>query len=213
MKMLFRGFRFGMLLQIAVGPVCLFIFHTAAAAGLIAALTGVAGVVLADALYIVAAIEGVGALLSGHKKVGTAMRYFGAAVLIIFGIANLLGALHISFLPKLHLAEGAGGGSAFLAALLLTLANPLTILFWAGVFSARMAEENLQKRQVYAFGSGAMLSTLFFLAAISLLGTLAKVFLSETVAVYLNAGVGAVLIFFGVHAACKKEEAQEAPPA
>ncbi len=31
--MLFKGYKFGMLLQIAVGPVCLFIFQAAASAG------------------------------------------------------------------------------------------------------------------------------------------------------------------------------------
>ncbi len=44
--MLFKGFQLGMLLQIAMGPVCLFIFQTASASGFAAAEAGAAVLVL-----------------------------------------------------------------------------------------------------------------------------------------------------------------------
>jgi len=52
--MLIKGFRFGMILQIAVGPLCLFIFQTAVTSGFFTAMIGVMGVALVDALYILA---------------------------------------------------------------------------------------------------------------------------------------------------------------
>ena len=58
-----KGFRFGMLLQLAVGPVAFFIFQTALMSGFISAGTGVIGAVLVDAIFIVASIVGIGAVL------------------------------------------------------------------------------------------------------------------------------------------------------
>lgn len=39
--MIFNGFKFGLLLQIAIGPVCLLIFQLAAMNGFFVAMTGV----------------------------------------------------------------------------------------------------------------------------------------------------------------------------
>ena len=45
----FKGLRFGLLLQLAVGPVCLFIFSSATRYGTLAALAAVLGGALVDA--------------------------------------------------------------------------------------------------------------------------------------------------------------------
>lgn len=66
--MIIKGFKFGMLLQIAVGPICLFVFQTAAAHGFTSAMSGVIGVTLIDALYILAAICGLGTLIEHYKN-------------------------------------------------------------------------------------------------------------------------------------------------
>ncbi len=82
--------------------------------------------------------------------------------------------------------------------LLLTLSNPLTILFWAGVFSTKLAEENFQRNQVYTFGGGAVLSTAVFLSVVSLLGSLMNAYVPQTFISVLNGLVGLVLIVFGL---------------
>ncbi len=209
--MIRKGFCFGMLLQIAVGPVCLYIFQTAAAAGFAAAFAGVAGVARSDALYILAAIGGLGAAMDKLGKAKAALRYFGAAVLFFFGLANVLGVLGIVVLPGHTAAAGQGAGDAFLKALLLTLSNPLTILFWAGVFSSRLSGAGLQKRKAYAFGSGAVLSTVLFLTDIAALGTLAQALLAPEILDILNAAVGLALIGFGLKTLCKKKTTGEGP--
>lgn len=202
--MFLQGFRFGMLLQIAVGPVCLFIFKTAAAVGIFEAITGVAGVTIIDAAYLLAAIWGMGAFLEKYQNVKVGLHYFGAAVLIIFGLSNLLGAFQIPFLPSLDLAASQDTNHILFQAILLTLANPLTILFWTGVFSTKMTEKNFGEKELYLFSSGALLSTLFFLTMIAILGSVVPVFLNEDIIMVFNILVGIVLIFFGVKAAMKK---------
>lgn len=195
MRQMLKGLRLGMLLQLAVGPVCLYIFQNASARGLTSALAAVMGVVLADGIYILAALLGIAAVIE-KKRVKQGLNIFGAAVLVIFGINILLGAFGLGFIPAIDTGTLPAGG--FVYALILTLSNPLTILFWAGVFSARVAEESMKKKDIYPFGLGALLSTPIFLSAVSVAGSLAGTYLPLFAITILNAGVGMVLIFFGV---------------
>ncbi|TQR21420.1 LysE/ArgO family amino acid transporter [Psychrobacillus vulpis] len=196
--MIWKGFRFGMLLQIAVGPICLFIFQTAATSGFVAAEIGVFGVAIVDVIFILAAIFGIGAILNKNRKTQEMVRYFGAVVLVIFGLSNIVGFFEVSLLPSLSFLSQQSTDTVFWKTLVLTLSNPLTILFWAGVFSTKMVDENLQKKDMYFFGLGAILSTLLFLTCISILGSFLTIFLAASVLKVLNLIVGIVLVAFGL---------------
>ena len=195
--MLVKGFRFGMLLQFAVGPVALFIFQTALLSGFVTATTGVIGAALVDAVFVVAAVIGIGAIIQ-KKKAALVMKICGALILIAFGISTVLGVFGLSFIPGFNLAQGVEAGSVFQRAVLITASNPLTIIFWAGVFSARLAEGDMAGSEAYTFGSGAVLATLFFLTLIAVIGTTSGRFLSAPVIQVMNAAVGLLLIYFGV---------------
>ena len=201
-----KGFRFGMLLQIAVGPVYLLVLQTAVASGFRAAEAGVAAVVLVDAAYIFAAILGMGALFSRFPRAGIGLKYFGAGVLLLFGAANVLGTFGIDILPGGGAGGPAHGAGFFFTMLFLTASNPLTILFWAGVFSTKLAGEHFTRAQVYAFGAGAVLSTAVFLTGAAFLASLAKAHINADVITLLNFAVGLILILFGLRLWLKKEK-------
>jgi threonine/homoserine/homoserine lactone efflux protein len=203
--MIFKGFRFGMLLQIAVGPVCLLVLQTAIASNFRVAESGVAAVVLVDAAYIFAAILGMGALFNRFPQARSILKYFGAFVLLLFGVSDVLGVFGVNILPGSGSADLAGSGNFFVTMLLLTTSNPLTILFWAGVFSTKLAEEHFTRAQIYSFGAGAVLSTAFFLTGVALLGSLANAYVSSTLIRGLNLAVGLVLIGFGVRLFSKRD--------
>ena len=196
--MILKGFRFGMILQFAVGPVCLFIFQTAVTSGAPIALLGVAGVTLVDGGFIMAAILGLGALLNDNKKAQNYIKMFGAAILVLFGSTTVFGVFGVSLLPSLSLTGVQTVENVFTKTMLLTLSNPLTILFWAGVFSSRVAEENMDRQSMYQFGLGAVISTVFFLSVVALMGNFVNVFMSQFMMNALNFGVGCVLMGFGL---------------
>lgn len=204
--MFFKGFRFGMLLQLAVGPVALFIFQMAALSGVQAAYTGVMGVVLVDGIFIVAAIMGIAAIIE-KRQAAFILKVFGALILIVFGLSTLLGIFGFSFIPSLNLAQSADTGTVFQRAVLITASSPLTILFWAGVFSAKVAEEKMARNEIYIFGIGALLSTIFFLSVVVIFGNFSGKFLPDFAILLMNAIVGLLLIFFGVKMFFKKEVA------
>lgn len=195
--MVLKGFKFGMLLQFAIGPVCSFIFQMASLRGLHAAATGVLGVTIIDGLYIFAAIVGLASIIK-RKNTKILLKIFGAAILSIFGASTVLSVFNIGFLPSLSLQNISNSSSVFLRAIILTVSNPLTIIFWAGVFSTKVAEENMKRSDIYAFGFGALLSTVLFLTLIALIGSFTKAFFPPYIIQTLNLTVGFLLLYFSI---------------
>ena len=193
--MILRGLRFGMMLQLAVGPLCFLTLRTAAQAGVGAGLLVAVAVALADALFVTLSAIGVARLLQ-TQKVKKLVQLAGGMVLCMFGLNILLSAFGMHILPDIQLF-GSGTGGYFWQGFFLTVSNPLTVIFWGGVFTAQIAQHQYQKHQLALFAAGCVLSTLLSLALVAFLGSMAASFLSETAVQVLNALVGAVLIGYG----------------
>jgi threonine/homoserine/homoserine lactone efflux protein len=193
---IFSGFFFGMMLQLSIGPICLYIFKTGFARGFIAAETAVLAVALIDTLYIVLAISGLSTLISGEKSKWV-LRIIGACVVLIFGINIILTQFFkISLLPTINLFSDVVFNHPFYDGLLLTASNPLTIIFWSGVFATKISENTFSKKDLIYFSVGCVIATLVFLTLIALAGSLIKDFLPSIVIQWLNLAVGVALIFF-----------------
>ncbi len=203
MKTVFKGFSFGLLLQIAVGPLCIFIIKTALASGFLTAFAGVVAVTLADALFVTLALIGIGSLVNTDRA-KTIMKLVGGAVIILFGLAIFLSGFGINLIPAFSAGADAGGGSVFLTALVLTLSSPLTIVFWAGVFGARMADAEDGHGQSILFGLGAVLSTLIALTAVAAVAGLFSAAMTPLAIRILNWIAGLILIGFGIRMLTKK---------
>lgn len=196
MNRFFDGFKFGIMLQIAVGPVCFFIFQISVLNGIIPALFGTLGVTLVDGLYILLAILGIGKIIEKNKNIEKIFKYFGSIVLIIFGGYILISAINssssispdITSILKIN---------PFISACLLTISNPLTIVFWTGVFASKTASENMNLKELASFGMGAVISTFVFLSLISVSGGFTKMYINNQIIILLNVLVGLMLVFFG----------------
>lgn len=193
--MIAKGFRFGMLLQLAIGPVCLFIFKVGGNAGIINALSAVMGVALIDGLYILLAVLGVAAFIS-NPKVECLFAVLGALVVGFVGLETILDALGMPLLQGLVLFDPIKPAGSFWGGAVLTASNPLTILFWAGVFSNKIAFEQLNGKEISCFGLGCVLSTLLFLTLTAFIGSLTRHFISPNIVSVLNIIVGLALIYF-----------------
>jgi threonine/homoserine/homoserine lactone efflux protein len=198
MKMLLGGLRFGMLLQLAVGPVCLFVFTLANREGFAAAEFAVLGVFLADAVFVLIAVSGIAPFLDNEKARGF-LRHFGAAVVGLYGIDIILSSLHIWSMPLPSPGIVPENGGPFLRGFLLTASNPLTILFWAGVFSSRISAVNPGRKGAFIFGSGAVLATPLFLTAVSATGTAASRFLPKAATGMIGAAAGLFLVLYALN--------------
>ena len=75
MKNYLDGLKFGMILQLAVGPMCLMVFNTAKNVGFIVAITLVLAIALVDAFYIILASLGVSKHVNSDVEIITDLTF------------------------------------------------------------------------------------------------------------------------------------------
>lgn len=196
-KIILKGLKFGMLLQLAIGPVCLFIFQIATLKGFYIGEIGVFGVTLVDGLFITAAILGIASIID-RKDLRFCLKIFGTTILLIFGLSTILNQFDIVFLPSLSIGHNSNFNNVFTSAIILTASNPLTIIFWAGIFSVKVAEESIRRQDIYFFGLGALLSTIIFLTLIAFIGSFTSMLFPANVIKILNIIIGFLLMYFGI---------------
>ena len=203
LKKYFDGLKFGMLLQIAVGPMCLMVFNTAKNAGFFVALSLVLAIAIVDAFYITLAGLGVSKLLE-KEKVKKIFKIIGSAVLIIFGINIILNVFNINIIPGLDLKPTSS--NIFIQGLVLTLSNPITIVFWGSVLTTKIIDDKLSKKGLIFFSIGLVSATLLFLTTVAILGTILSGFIPTKISDILNIIVGILIVFFGIKMLLKKDK-------
>jgi threonine/homoserine/homoserine lactone efflux protein len=201
--MIAKGFLFGMMLQLAVGPVCLYVFRVSAESGVLGGFAAVAAVCIVDAVYIICAILGVTGW-STRRTFRGLFRYIGPMILIVFALDIIASIAGVSFIPHPNFMSASRVSGPFLSAFVLTASNPLTILFWAGVFSDRIVRVKNSSRQVILFSAGCVLATLVFMGIVALAGSCAGVFLPEIVLKIMSVVVACALLFFAIRMISRK---------
>lgn len=201
-KKYFKGLKFGMLLQLAVGPMCLMVFNTAQISGFFVAMSLVIAIAIVDALYITLASLGISRILN-KPKVKKIFSLIGAIVLALFGINMILNVFGINIIPGLNITPDSK--SIFVQGLILTLSNPITIVFWGSVLTTKIIEDKMNKKDLIIFSTGLVSATLLFLTIIAILGTVLSHFIPVSVSNVLNICVGIIIIFFGLKMLIKKE--------
>ncbi len=189
-----EGLGFGLILQISVGPVCIAVLHKGIEQGFRHALAMAWGAASVDALYIFLSMAGVSALLQ-LESARIAIGLGGALLLVAFGLRYLLvpaGTARTGHRSKSLLKSYAYG-------IALTLTNPLTILFWAGVLGAMMSTRTFDQTGGMAlFATGCVTATLVFLTVVALAGHLLERLLNDRLVLWLNRAVGLFLFGFAV---------------
>ncbi len=205
--MVLKGLKFGMILQLAVGPMCLMVLNTSVDYGISNGMSLVLAIALIDALYIALSALGVSAIIE-KNNVKMAVKIIGCFILVFFGFNTILNVFDINILPNISLFSDYKSGNLFLQGIILTASNPLTIIFWGGVFTTQIADNNLTKLQLFLFGTGCVLSTLIFLSGVALFGYFIGNFIPGIVIKILNILVGAFLMLFGIKLLIKKDKSQ-----
>lgn len=186
-----------MLLQIAIGPVSLFILTTAINSNFLNSFLAVLAVALVDAIYIALALLGAVSLLH-DKKNELFFKWLSAIILVFFGADILMDTLGIHLLPASNIINTGSINSSFIYAFILTLSSPLTILFWAGIFSERIIEKQYKNKDLFYFALGCLSSTLIFLTTLSFIGATFHYILSHETILWLNVIAGLTMIYFGI---------------
>jgi threonine/homoserine/homoserine lactone efflux protein len=193
----FHGLSTGFLIQFAIGPVFFFIVNVSLQRTLSDGIVAAAAVTVVDYLYISLAILGIGKLLVKDKN-KLLMGIFGSTVLTLFGVIMIASAFAKCGLQSSNVTAASSRLNSFLSAFLLTISNPMTILFWTGVFSSTAAEKGYQRGELWIFGIFAGLSTLVFLSAIAVVFSSMRTAVPNGIIFLSNCIVGSILAAYGV---------------
>ena len=194
MKKYIEGIKFGLLLQFAIGPLCLLVFNTAKNSGFLVAFTLVLVIASVDAFYITLSCLGASNFLKNKKTLKT-FRLIGSIILALLGLNIILSTFGIKFIPGFSIHPNTK--NILVQGLIIALSNPLTIIFWGTMLTAKLIEDKLTKKQLIIFCMGLVSSTLLFLTSVSVVGTIVGKFIPEIIANILNVLVGLMIIYFG----------------
>ena len=195
MKAFGNGLMTGLILQLAIGPVFFFIIDLTLYRSIFDGLAGVIAVTIVDYLYITLAIFGIAKLLE-NIKIKKVFGIVSSAILIILGsliIRSIIGG-HISTLVNINSINFL---SSFVSVFLLTISNPLTILFFTSIFTTKAVEYNFSRRELLVFGFGTGLATFIFMGVSVILFTLIKGVIPTQIIQILNLIVGCILVGYG----------------
>jgi threonine/homoserine/homoserine lactone efflux protein len=189
-RLLLEGLKIGFLLQVgSIGPICMLVFRLSLFLPVGKLLIGVAGITLSDLIYTFLAVLSVSAM----KKIQQYQRILN----IIVGIVLIVfGGLFITTGNASNFNIFAGH-DLFLWLFGLNLANPITILFIAGIFSIEISKRDMNFKDASIFGFGFLLTTPIFMIIIIIIGKLAGTILPDIVVRILNIIMGIVLVFLG----------------
>lgn len=209
MRSLYDGLITGLFLQLALGPVFFYILGITINSSYINSLSAIAAVTLADYLFIVLSLIGVGRLLEDGKK-KTVFTLVSSLLLVLFGLGILYNGLYADY------SAGRSGAivwtpfKSFMSSFALTMSSPLTIVFWGSIFSAKAMEKNYRKKQLMSFGFGAGASTFLFLAFTMMLMSSFRSAIPTVVVQVLNGTVGLLLVAYGITRTAKSFSSETA---
>lgn len=189
-----NGFFTGLLIQLAIGPIFFFVINLSLQKTIFDGLMGALAITIVSFIYIALAVFGVGKFLE-NQKIKKIFGIISAIVLIVFGIIIIKGALN-SVISEIRV-NSVNPFSSFVSAFLLGISNPLSIVLFTGLFSAKAIEKKYTKKDLYFFGLGFGFSTFAFMSVAVLIFSLLKGVIPLVAIQILNIVVGSLIIGYG----------------
>ncbi|MET3288305.1 UNVERIFIED_CONTAM: threonine/homoserine/homoserine lactone efflux protein [Brevibacillus sp. OAP136] len=188
-----QGLALGLVLQLSVGPVFFALVHRSLSQGWREGVKMAAGVTATDLCNMAASALGASAILA-IPQVRLAVLWGGALLLGWFGwqLLRAKGA---------HTAAGRQDTvrGSFAYGFLLTLANPLTILFWSGMYGSLLAAGAVAPGLgLLLYSLGCATATFVFLALAAMGASRLNHYLGDKALQALNRLVGCALLFFAL---------------
>ena len=189
-----KGLFLGLIIQLAIGPIFFFIVNLSLQKTLLDGLMGVLAATVVTYIYIALSVFGIGKILE-EEKFKKIFGIISSIVLIIFGGIIISGAINSG---DIEIAVNTSNlFASFTSVFLLAISNPLSIVFFTSLFSAKAIEHNYTKNELYFFGFGTGLSTFIFMGGAILLVSFLKEAIPIIVMQILNIAVGVLIIGYG----------------
>lgn len=189
-----KSLSIGLAVAAPVGPMSLLCIHRTLDHRQAAGLVFGAGIAAADLTYAAIAAFGVTAI-SSFLLAGTFwIKLVGSLLLLALGVRIALAAPQADDRPR----SADSGARAFLTAYGLTMANPPTILFFAGIFAS--VASMVSTAQSAIFAAGVFAGSLLWWTILTTLVSRSAALFRPLVLLWINRISGAVLVAFAVYA-------------
>ncbi len=190
-----NGLLTGFIINLAIGPLFFFVINLSLQKTILDGLMGALALTVVSYIYIALATFGVGKLFES-KKVKKIFWIISSIVLIIFWGIIIKGAIG-SVISEATVNTG-NILSSFTSVFLLAISNPMSIVFFTGLFSAKAIEYNYTKKELYSFGFGVGLATFIFTSWAVIVFWLLKGTIPTIVMQILNIAVGTLIVGYGI---------------
>ena len=188
-----KSLSIGLAVAAPVGPMSLLCIHRTLDQGQGAGLVFGAGIAAADLTYAAIAAFGVAAV-SATLLAGTFwIKFIGSLLLVVLGARITLAA------PQSDGQTRFAGSSAraFFTAYGLTIANPPTILFFAGIFASVASITSMA--QSLTFATGLFAGSMLWWVILSMLVARSAALFQPAVLTWINRFSGGVLVAFAIY--------------
>ncbi len=190
---LLKSVTIGIAVAAPVGPMSLLCIHRTLDHGRSAGLVFGAGVAAADLTYAAIAAFGVTAVAALLLAGTFWIKLVGSLLLVVLGLRIALAAPR----PDKAAASAISGGRAFLTAYGLTLANPPTILFFAGIFAS--VASIASSAQSFTFAAGVFAGSLLWWLMLTSVVARSSTLFRPAVLLWINRISGAVLTGYALY--------------
>lgn len=194
--LLAKGIGIGFAVAAPVGPIGMLCIRLTLEKGRLAGFSGGLGAAVADTIFAVIAIFGITGLSSLIESQRQWFELGGGLFLIAFGV-------HLALKKPLVASNGEEVPQTLLAdfakTLLLTLANPVTVLSFMAVFAGVPGLVRLEMERFPVLVGGVLVGAAgWWLSLVMVLGFIRHM-ISETTLVWLNRIAGGLLVAFGFY--------------
>jgi threonine/homoserine/homoserine lactone efflux protein len=186
----------GISLAAPVGPVSIEVIKRGLKHGFFPAFILSLGAAAADTTYLLIIYFGLSNFIS-IPIVKTMIWFFGAIVLLYLGFASVKEYFHKSDSPK----EKKLQTNSFVAGYLLTLSNPMTFVWWLGVFGSvlGLSLNNPVLSMALLNSFSIIFGVIIWFFALSTLAAHGKRYVTSKTLQYISLIAGIVLIIFGIY--------------
>lgn len=157
------------------------------------------GATVADAIYMLLVFVGVVHFLE-QPFMQTFLWLFGFFVLVYTGYESLLGAREVATLAN-EIRVNVSYFGSFFSGFIISLFNPLTILFWLGIFGSILAKtvKNNDLETIILYSAAIFIGITLWDVTMALLASNLRKFLTNRLLVGISILSGLSLIGFGVY--------------
>lgn len=195
---IFKGLNLGMLLQVGgMGPICFLLFQLASFMPLASVLGGVWAVTMADAIYISISLLGIMGIIKQAQGFSRLFKAISGLVIVMLGVSFCLLVFSEDNTRKI-IQYNWTVENVFWSLFALTMLNPVTIICFSGVFTAKLVDTHMDNKNLAFFALGTLLSTPIFMSCVVLLGAWGASVFPFIIVRALNLIVGAMLVYWGL---------------